>query len=82
MNNQNHGSFLLQNDLATKLILSFEPEADEYRLSPGEKVVIYQSYRMHPVTVKLEMLKDGEVAAVIWPGDGTIRVEKDGISIR
>ena len=51
-------------------------------MSPGEKVMIYQSYSTHPVTVKIEILKDGEVAAVIWPGDGTIRVEKDGLAIR
>jgi hypothetical protein len=74
--------FLLQNNLPKRLILSFEPEADEFQLSPGEEVTLHDSFDKEPLTVKIVMLNDGELVLSIWPGDGTVSVEKGGLIVR
>ncbi len=82
MADKNSGSFLLENGSAGKLVVVFEPEADECELETGETITIEQSFTSRPATVKIDLTPDGSVAVVIWPGDGTFNVMKGGVTIR
>ncbi|HWE40738.1 MAG TPA: hypothetical protein VG406_29630 [Isosphaeraceae bacterium] len=75
------GQFLIRNDLSRLLILNIEPEGAFVPLAEGEEVSVIDDDEAEPVTVKLSNSARGEPILSIWPGDGDVRVEKDGVNV-
>ncbi|MEX2172723.1 MAG: hypothetical protein WD872_00090 [Pirellulaceae bacterium] len=73
--------FVICNDLAQPLRLNIEPEGAVFSLSKGEEVQITDVFTSQPVTIKLTRSEKGEPVVSIWPGDGEVTVEKDGIDM-
>lgn len=72
--------FVVKNDMPAPLTLNIEPEGAFVPLHAGEEVVVVDSFNEHPVTLKLSTV-GGELVLSIWPGDGDVRVEKDGTDV-
>ncbi len=73
--------FVVRNDLSAPLVLNVEPEGAFVPLAPGEEVSVSDEFNAAPVTLKLSQLDTGETVLTVWPGDGTVRVEKDGVDV-
>jgi hypothetical protein len=76
----NHSRFVIQNDLSTPIILNIEPECLQCSLASGEKVTVWDTFERQPVTIRVES-DQGDTIISIWPGDGEVRVEKEGIDV-
>src|SRR5487761_1122590 len=76
----NHSRFVIQNDIAGALIVNIEPECVQVPLTLGEKLTVRDSFKSEPVTLKVES-SNGETIISVWPGDGEVRVEKDGVDV-
>ena len=76
MPSENH--FIIENESGILLMLNIEPEAVMFSVANGQAVSVHESYEAEPLTLKLERSEDGETLISIWPGDGNVRVEKDG----
>ncbi len=76
----NHSRFVIQNDLSAPVIVNIEPECVQVSLSPGEKVTVRDAFDQEPVTLKIES-DQGDTIVSVWPGDGEVRVEKDGVDV-
>jgi hypothetical protein len=74
----NYSRFVIQNDLSGPAIVNIEPECVQISLHPGEKVTVQDAYDKEPVTLKVES-DNGETIISVWPGDGKVTVEKDGV---
>jgi hypothetical protein len=72
--------FIIQNDLPGSIILDIEPECVHFSLGRGEKVSVSDKFEKEPVTLRIECDK-GDTIISIWPGDGEVRVEKDGVEV-
>jgi hypothetical protein len=79
MVNRNH--FVIRNDWSRPLTLNIEPEGAFFPLRAGEEVSIKETFTSAPVTVKLTSSDQGDPIISIWPGDGDVRVEKDGVDV-
>ncbi len=79
MTHQNQ--FVIHNDLSSSLILNIEPEGAFFSLGKGEEVSVLDVFTTVPVTVKLSNSDKGEPILSIWPGDGEVRVEKNGVDV-
>jgi hypothetical protein len=73
--------FVIQNDLGRPMILNIEPEGMFFRLDDGQEVSVTDSYHIAPVTLKIARENGGDPIVSIWPGDGEVKVEKDGIDV-
>jgi hypothetical protein len=73
--------FVLRNDLAKPLTLNIEPEGAFFPLEQGESVSVIDVYTVAPVTVKFSNSDKGDPIVSIWPGDGDVRVEKEGVDL-
>ena len=78
---RNPSRFVIRNDLAEPLSLNIEPEGALFSLASGEEVSVIDEFASQPVTVKLSKSERGGLVASIWPGDGEVRVEKDGVDV-
>ncbi len=76
----NYSKFVIQNDLTGPAIVNIEPECVHVSLRPGEKVTVHDVFDKEPVTLKVES-DNGETIISVWPGDGRVRVEKDGVDV-
>jgi len=77
-----HGNqFIIRNDLHTPLTLNIEPEGAFFPLGRGEEVSVRDTFTTAPVTVKFTASERGEPIVSIWPGDGEVTIEKDGVDI-
>ena len=76
----NHNRFVIQNELSSPVIVNIEPECVQVSLSPGEKVTVQDAFEKEPVTLKIESDR-GDTIVSVWPGDGEVRVEKDGVDV-
>jgi hypothetical protein len=76
----NYSRFVIQNDLSGHIVLNVEPESVQLSLPPGAKVTVSDTYESEPVTLKVESDR-GETIVSVWPGDGTVRVERDGVDV-
>jgi hypothetical protein len=76
-----HNHFLIHNDLSKSLTLNIEPEGAFFPLCKGEEVSVTEVFTSAPVTVKLTNSDKGDPIVSIWPGDGEVRVEKDGVDV-
>jgi hypothetical protein len=73
--------FVIENDQTTELIVVAEPEACEVRLSKDEQVMITDNFDQAPVTIRVTTSPSGEPVLSVWPGDGDVKIEKNGIDI-
>ena len=76
-----HNRFVVRNDLTQPLTLNIEPEGAFFLLGRGEEVSVTDVFTTAPVTVKLTDSDKGGPILSIWPGDGEVRVEKDGVNV-
>lgn len=76
-----HNHFVICNDLSKSLTLNIEPEGLFFPLAKGEEVSVHDKYTTAPVTLKVTTSEQGEPIVSIWPGDGEVCVEKDGIDV-
>jgi hypothetical protein len=77
----NLSRFIIQNELPGPVTLNIEPEGVFHRLGHGEAVTVIDGFVAHPVTVRLSRSDEGEPIVSVWPGDGEVRVEKEGIDV-
>jgi hypothetical protein len=73
-----HNHFVIRNDLSIPLTLNIEPEGAFFHLRRGEEVSVFDVFTTAPVTLKLTTSDKGAPIISLWPGDGEVRVEKDG----
>jgi hypothetical protein len=75
-----HNQFMIENHLSRPLILNIEPECAQFSLRAGDKVTVWDRFDKEPVTLRVEG-QSGETIISVWPGDGEVRVEKDGVDL-
>ena len=73
--------FAIRNELAAPLLLNIEPEGVHFALGNEEEVSVIDEFVSHPVTVICNKSEDGHLIISIWPGDGRMRVEKEGVDV-
>lgn len=73
--------FILENDQTSDMIIVAEPEACELRLAKNEQVLITDDYDQSPVVIRVTSSPTGEPVLSVWPGDGDVRIEKNGVDI-
>jgi hypothetical protein len=73
--------FVIRNDRSTSLTLNIEPEGALFPLGKGEEVSVFDVFTAAPVTIKLTNSDRADPILSIWPGDGELRVEKDGADV-
>lgn len=76
-----HNHFVIRNELSQTLTLNLEPEGAFYPLRGGEKVTVREEFTASPVSITLTSSDNGDPILSIWPGDGEMRVEKDGVDL-
>lgn len=76
-----HNRFVIRNNLPRSLILNIEPEGAFFPLNRGEEVSVLDAFTTAPVTVTLAHSDGGDPVLSIWPGDGDVKVEKDGVDV-
>lgn len=77
----NHNRFVIRNDSLKALTLNIEPEGVFFPLNEGDKVSVSDAFISFPVTVKITNNDAGDPILSIWPGDGDVKVEKDGVNV-
>jgi hypothetical protein len=77
----NRNQFVIHNDLTKSLTLNIEPEGALFSLGKGAQVTVFDEFTHAPVTLKLTASDKGDPILSIWPGDGDVRVEKDGADL-
>jgi len=73
--------FTISSELADPVLLNIEPEGVFLALGNGEEVAVIDKFVSHPVTVVCGKSEDGHLIISLWPGDGEMRVEKDGVDV-
>jgi len=73
--------FIISNSMAKPLLLAIEPEGSFYPLQKGQEVSVTDRYTSAPVTVKVTNSEQGDTILSIWPGDGDVTIEKDGVDV-
>lgn len=76
----NRSRFVIQNDTPSALTVNIEPECVQVPLTLGETLTVQDTFENDPVTLKVES-NNGETIISVWPGDGEVRIEKDGVDI-
>ncbi len=76
-----HHRFVIRNDLSKSLTLNIEPEGAFFPLARGEEVSVVDVFKTAPVTVKLAYSDKGDLIVSLWPGDGEVSVQKDGVDV-
>ena len=79
MRSQNR--FLIRNELPGPLTLNIEPENVFISIGHGEEVWVVDVYTASPVSITVGQSGQGDPIVSVWPGDGEVRVEKDGVDI-
>ena len=76
-----HNQFTIRNDWSVAVTLNIEPEGAFFPLGKGEEVSVVDVFTTVPVTVRLTPSDRGDPILSIWPGDGEVRVQKDGVDL-
>ncbi len=76
-----HNFFQIRNGFSKPLTLNIEPEGAFFPLAQGEQVSITEVYTRTPSVIKWSESAHGDAIVSIWPGDGEVKVEKDGIDV-
>jgi predicted Fe-Mo cluster-binding NifX family protein len=77
----NANRFVIENNSNKPLDLYVEPEGALFLLGRGEKVTVSEHFTKTPVNVIVSTSETGATEVSIWPGDGEVRVEKDGVDV-
>jgi hypothetical protein len=72
---------LIRNRLSRPAILNIEPVGLFFPLPVGETVTVTEEFTTDPLTLELADSHEGVPIISIWPGDGEVRVEKDGVDV-
>ena len=73
--------FTIDNDSTRPFSIHVEPEGFVVILQPGEHVTVRDEYDKFCLTVRMGIDDRGATVLSIWPGDGFVGVERDGIRI-
>jgi hypothetical protein len=76
-----HNQFIVRNDMPRVVVLNIEPEGAIFPLAGKDQVTVFDDFTSAPVTIKLTTSDAGDSILSIWPGDGEVRVEKDGVDL-
>lgn len=76
-----HNHFLIYNDSPSILTLNIEPEGALFLLKRGEEASVFDKFKTIPVALKWTTSDKGESIVSLGPGDGEVRVGKDGIDV-
>jgi len=74
-------TFFIHNNSSNATMIILEPEGFCFHLIPDEKISILDSSVIDPVTIRIDTNQTGACILSIWPGDGDVRVEKNGIDV-
>ena len=77
----NLSRFVIRNDFSRPVVLNIEPEGAFFPLGQGQEVSVTDVFTSAPVTLKFTSEANGEPIISVWPGDGEVRVEKDGVNV-
>lgn len=73
--------FSICNDFSGTLLLAIEPEGAVVPLVEGEEVRVSEQFDSIPVTLNVSLSAEGYPLIAIWPGDGTLLAEKNGVNL-
>jgi len=73
--------FAITNRMSKPLTLNIEPEGAFFPLANGEEVLVTDVFRSAPVSITLDNSEKGDPIISIWPGDGEVKVEKNGVDV-
>jgi|tagenome__1003787_1003787.scaffolds.fasta_scaffold20032108_1 hypothetical protein len=73
--------FVITNRMSKSLTLNIEPEGAFFPLAKGQEVLVTDIFQSAPVSITLDSSDTGDPIVSIWPGDGEVKVEKDGVDI-
>jgi len=76
-----HSRFVIHNSFPRTVILNIEPEGVFVPLDSGEALSVIDVFEESPVTLTLGQSEQGDPIVSLWPGDGAIRVERDGVDV-
>jgi hypothetical protein len=76
-----YNQFSIRNEFSQALTVNVEPEGVFYCLGKGEELSIKEEFTVEPLSIKLASSDKGEPVISIWPGDGDVRVEKNGADV-
>jgi hypothetical protein len=74
-------SFVIRNDCSTPLLINVEPEGVFVPLRQGEQVCVKDRFFHEPVTLRISSSGNGANIISVWPGDGDVCVEKEGVDV-
>lgn len=77
----NTTEFLIDNDTGEDFAVHIEPECFVVEMRDGDCLTVRDSYSVSPVTVRLGKNQSGRTVVSLWPGDGDVVVEKDGVNV-
>ena len=77
---RNQSRFAMQNDGSKAITVNIEPECTHFMLRAGETLIVRDAYETDPVNLKVES-ENGDTVISIWPGDGDLKVEKNGVDV-
>ena len=73
--------FMIENDSDGDFDVYIEPECFVVRMKQGDCLTVRESYSESPVTVRVGKDETGRTVVSLWPGDGDVVVEKDGVNV-
>jgi hypothetical protein len=77
----NVNKFLIDNDTGNDFAVHIEPECIVVQLKQGECLTVRDNYSVAPVTLRMGIDDLGRTVISIWPGDGDVSVEKNGVDV-
>lgn len=73
--------FMIDNDSGDDFDVYIEPECFVVRMKQGDYLTVKESYSESPVTVRVGKDQAGRTVISLWPGDGDVVIEKDGVNV-
>ena len=73
--------FLIDNDTGDEFAVHIEPECFVVQMKQGECLTVRNIYTITPVTLRMGKDHRGRTVVSLWPGDGDVVVEKDGVNV-
>lgn len=77
----NANEFLIDNDTGDDFAVHIEPECFVVQLKQGECLTVRDKYSIAPVTLRIGRDKLDRTVISIWPGDGDVVVERNGVNV-
>jgi|688.fasta_scaffold1203069_1 hypothetical protein len=77
----NASQFLIDNDTGHDFAVHIEPECFVVQLKQGDCLTVRETYSVAPVTLRIGKDERDRTVISIWPGDGDVVVERNGVSV-